>query len=135
MVRVSFFLQDDRDRGCELARVRHRELDLPGADLRCPLGSATGEEDTGLRPSAHLDLLPREVDPGAERLADRFLGGEAACVVLRWIRLRVAVGPLCLREAPFLEALAVAGERAADSLDLDQVDADSQELFSSQSGS
>jgi hypothetical protein len=78
----------------------------------------------GLRAAADLDLLPREVDAGAERLSDRLLRREATRVVLRRVRLRVAVRPLGLGEAALLEAFAVAVERAADALDLDQVDAD-----------
>src|SRR5581483_2066921 len=90
-----------------------------------------------LRPAAHLDLLPREVDTGTQRLPDGFLGCEAAGVVLRRIRLRVAVRALRLGEAALLERLAVAFERAANPLDLDQVDADlhGHRLASSQSGS
>ena len=42
----------DRDRGRQLARVRHRELDPPGADLLGPRGGAAGEIHAGLRPAA-----------------------------------------------------------------------------------
>src|SRR5438477_421070 len=59
--------------------MRHRELDRARVHLLRPRGGATGEVDARLRPSADLDLLPREVDAAAERLADRLLAGEAAC--------------------------------------------------------
>src|SRR5206468_7581490 len=64
----------------------------------------------------------------AERFPDRLLRGEAARVVLRRVRLRIAVRALRLGEAPLLEALAVPLERRANALDLDQVDPDAQEL-------
>ena len=53
------------------------------------------------------------------------LGREAARVMLRRVRLRVAICTLGICEASFLEALAMASERAPDALDLDQVDTDS----------
>ena len=63
------------------------------------------------------------MDAAAERLAHRFLAGEAPRVVLRRVRLRVAVGLLGLGEAALTEAR-VALQRLADPLDLDQVESD-----------
>src|SRR5690349_15807928 len=103
--------------------MRHRELDPAGADLLRPRRRATAQVDARLGPPAHLDLLPGEVDARAERLADRLLGGEAPGVMLRRIRLRVAVGDLARREAAVLETVTVPREREADPFDLDQVDA------------
>ena len=62
------------------------------------------EPDARLRPPDDLDLLPREADADAERLADRLLAGEAAGVALGRIRARVAVGLLRLGEAALAEA-------------------------------
>src|SRR4051812_28187962 len=104
--------------------MRHRELDSTRADLLRPLRRAGAEEDARLGPAADLDLLPREVHTGAQRLSDRLFRGEPPGVVLRRVRLRVTVRALCFGEAPLLEALAVACERAADAFDLDQVDPD-----------
>ena len=95
-----------------------------GADALGERGRPAAQVDARLRAAADLDLAPGEVDAGAERLADRLLGGEPAGVVLGGVRLRVAVGPLGGGEAALAEAVAVALERAADALDLDQVDAD-----------
>src|SRR5438034_954890 len=103
--------------------MRHRELDRGRAD---PLGEgsrAAAQVHSRLRASTHLDLLPREVDARTKCLPDRLLRREAARVVLRRIRLRVAIRTLRLGEAPLLERVAVPFERAANALDLDQVDA------------
>src|SRR5204863_4141461 len=70
----------------------------------------------------------------AERLADGLLAGEPAGVALCRVRSRVAVRLLRRREAAVAET-GVALERAADTLDLDQVDADLHPCSSSQSGS
>src|SRR5581483_1346617 len=122
--------------GCgELPRVRHRELDLRHAETLRPRGRPAGQVHARLRAAADLDLLPREVHAGAERLPDRLLRGEAARVVLRRVRLRVAVRTLALGEAALLERIAVPRERAANAVDLDQVHADLHKLDSSQSGS
>src|SRR5438105_2340303 len=92
------------------------------------------DDDVGLAELA--DLLPGEVDPRAERLADRLLRGEAARVVLRRVRLAVAVGLLRGREAAVAEAVAVPLERPAHTRDLDQVQSEPHQGFaSSQSGS
>src|SRR5690242_15372442 len=92
--------------------------------------------DARLRAPADLDLLPGEVDAGAERLADRLLRGEPARVVLRRVGLAVAVGLLGGREAAVAEAVAVALERPAHTRDLDQVEPEPHQGFaSSQSGS
>src|SRR5690349_19383669 len=115
--------------------MRHRELDLPRADPLRPRGSAAAQVHARLRPSAHLDLLPREVDAGAERLPDRLFRCEAAGVVLRRVRLRIAVRALGVRKAALLERVAMPLERTADPLDLDQVDSDFHRLRSSHSGS
>src|SRR5690349_12749772 len=118
--------------------MRHRQLDPPRPDALCPGRRAAREVDAGLRAPPDLDLLPGEVDAGAERLPDSLLRGEPAGVVLRRVRLGVAVGALRLGEAACLEVLAVPRQRAPDPLDLDQVDADThagQGFCSSQSGS
>src|SRR5581483_1136870 len=114
---------DHRDRGRQLARVRHRELDPPGSE---PLGDARRpprQPHARLRTAHDLDLAPGEVDADAERLPDRLLAGETGCVVLRRVGSGVAVGALGLREAAVAEA-GMAVERAPDPLDLDQVDAE-----------
>src|SRR5207248_4653382 len=75
-------------------------------------------------------------DADAQRLADRLLRSEATGVVLRRVRLRVAVGALVGGEAAFAEAVAVALQGAAYAFDLDQVEPDAHyEVRSSQSGS
>src|SRR5205814_1045679 len=74
-----------------------------------------------LRAAGDLDLAPGEADAGAERLADRLLAGEARRVMLRGVRLRVAVGALGLGEAALAEAR-VSLERPRDPRDLDQID-------------
>src|SRR4051794_30694866 len=107
--------------------MRHRELDRLDADLGRPRGGTAAEVDTRLRPPAQLDLLPREVDTRAERLADCLLRREPSCVVLRRVRLRVAVRDLRCGEASLLEGGAVAFEGTPDPLDLDQVDPDAEQ--------
>src|SRR5262249_58345762 len=75
---------------------------------------------------------------GPGRLPGRLLGGEAAGVVLRRFRLRVAVRTFRRREAALAKAVAVPLERAADAGDLDQVYADANRghrFLSSHSGS
>src|SRR5689334_15556290 len=115
--------------------MRHRELDRACADPLRERGGAAAQMHARLRTPAYLDLLPGEVDAGPERFPDRLLRRETARVVLRRIRLRVAVGALRLREAALLERVAVTLERTADPLDLDQVDSDLHWFRSSQSGS
>src|SRR5262249_9780718 len=78
----------------------------------------------GLRPAADLDLAPGEVDSLPDRLPDRLLRREAPGVVLRRVRLRVAVRALRLGEAALAEPVPVALERTPDARDLDEVDAD-----------
>src|SRR5262245_50678367 len=112
----------DGNRGGELLRVRHRQLDLPHAE---PLGARrqpSGQPYGRLRPARDLDLAPGEVhgDAEAERLADGLLAGKPRRVVLRRVRTRVAVGPLGLREAAGSEAR-VALESPPDTADLDQI--------------
>src|SRR5436190_7589873 len=105
--------------------MRHREVHRADAELGRPLGEAAGEAHRRLGPSDDLHLLPgeRAGDAEAERLADGLLAGEAAGVALRRVRARVAVGALRLGEAALAKAR-IAGERAPDPLDLDQVGAD-----------
>src|SRR5579872_273174 len=114
--------------------MRHRELDPSGADALRPARGAAAQVHAGLGPAADLDLLPGEMHARAERFADRLLGGEAPRVVLRRVRLRVAVDALRLGEAALLEPVAVPLERTPDPRDLDQVDADPHRFRSSQSG-
>ena len=113
----------------------HRELDVRGTDALRPRGRPAAEVDARLRPAADLDLLPGEVDAGSQCLANGLFRREPPGVVLRRVRLRVAVRALRLGEAALLEVVAVPFERTADAVDLDQVDADLQRFASSQSGS
>src|SRR5437763_8215317 len=113
---------DEGHRLGELARVGHRELDLPGAHALGPRLRLPAQRHARLRPARDLDLAPREPDARAERLADRLLAGEARGVVLRRVRLRVAVGALGVGEAA-LAGARVALQRPRDPRDLDQVDA------------
>src|SRR5215210_5522547 len=104
--------------------MRHRELDLSGADsLGTPLRLAA-ERGSPIQPPCDLDLAPGEAHARPERLADGLLAGEAGRVVLRRVRLRVAVRPLGIGEAALAEGR-VALEGPCDPRDLDQVDADS----------
>src|SRR5689334_6259240 len=111
----------------------HRELDLPRANPLGPRLRLAAQRHARLRPARDLDLAPGEADARAERLADRLLAGEARSVVLRRVRLRVAVGALGLGEAALAEA-GVALQRAADARDLDQVDAHSHRTNSREAG-
>src|SRR3954451_68165 len=106
--------------------MRHRKLDSTRADVLRPRGRAAAQVHGRLRPPADLDLLPGEVDAGAERLPDRLLGREPPRIVLRRVRLAVAVRALQPRKAALRQACPVRLERAPDPLDLDQVDADAQ---------
>src|SRR6266540_4714931 len=101
----------------------HRELDSTRADLLRPRGRPAGEMNAGLRAAADLDLLPGEVDARPQGLPHRLLRRESPRVVLRRVRLRVAVGALCLGEAALGKRAPVPRERAPDAVDLDQVDA------------
>ena len=123
----SVIRHDDRDRRRQLARVRHRQLDPARADPLRRRRRPPRQPHARLRPPGDLDLLPREVDADADRLADRLLAGEPRRVVLRRVRLRVAVRALGLGEAALAEAR-VPLERPPDPLDLDQVDADAQAM-------
>jgi ribosome-associated protein len=115
---------DDGDRGGELLRVRHRQLDLADAEPLGALAQPPGQPHGRLRTAGDLDLAPGEVDGNAEaeRLADRFLAGEPRRVVLSRVRARVAVRPLGVREAARAK-VRVARERPPHPVDLDQVDA------------
>src|SRR5262249_303614 len=93
-----------------------------GLDLLGERGRPARQPDPRLRPTDDLDLLPREADAAAERLADCLLAGEARGVALSGMRTRVAVRALGVGEAAL--AKPVPCERAADALDLDDVDAD-----------
>src|SRR6266508_3758667 len=110
--------RDHADRRSELTRVRHRQIDRPGADLLGPGLRLPMQKNAGLRPAPDLDLAPREMNTRAERLTDRLFGRESAGVVLRGVRLRVAVGDLCCHEAALPDA-GVPVERQPDPLDLD----------------
>ena len=68
--------------------MRHREIDRARLHLLGPRRRPAREADARLRPAGDLDLLPREADAAAERLADRLLAGEPPRVALRWVRLR-----------------------------------------------
>src|SRR6266508_2653226 len=113
--------------------MRHRKLDPRRPDLLRPHGGPARQMHARLRTPADLDLLPGEMDTGAERLADRLLAREAPGVVLGGVRLRVAVPDLLGREAALAKAR-MPDERPGDALDLDQVDADLQFAVSSHSG-
>src|SRR5579862_122378 len=129
---------DDGNRLCELARVRHRQVDRLRADVLGPGGDAAREPHARLGPADDLDVLPRERarDAEAERLAHRLLAGEAPGVALRRIRTRVAVLLLGLGEAAVAKTR-VPRERAADAFDLDEIGADARAhpCSSSQAGS
>ncbi len=114
---------DGADRGRQLLRVRHRQVDAAGLDPLRPCLRRAREAHLRLRPAHDLDLLPGEPDTAAERLADRLLAGEAGRVVLGGMGARVAVGDLGLGEDALAEA-GVALERRLDARDLDQVDPD-----------
>src|SRR5207237_8241239 len=100
----------------------HRELDLPRAHALGPRLRLPAQRHARLRPAGDLDLAPGEADARAERLADGLLAGEARGVVLRRVRLRVAVRAVGVGEAALAEAR-VALQRPRDPRDLDQVDA------------
>jgi hypothetical protein len=107
--------------------VRHREVDRARADLLRPPCNAAAQLHRRLGPARDLDVSPceRARNAEAEGLANGLLAGEASGVTLRRIRARVAVRTLRFREAALAEAR-IAIERAADTLDLDQVDSDLQ---------
>src|SRR5688572_12221117 len=98
----------------------HRELDASGAHLLGEACRTSAQLHPRLRPADDLDLLPGKVDAAAERLSDCLFRGEAAGVVLRRVRLGVAVRLLRGREAARAEAVAVPVERPPDTVDLDQ---------------
>src|SRR5689334_16055958 len=104
--------------------MRHRELDLPGPELRGAFRQPAGQPNRRLGSARDLDLEPREVDGDAEaeRLADRLFAREPRGVVLSRVRTRVAVRLLGLGEAARPEAR-VARERPPDPVDLDQIHA------------
>ena len=125
----------------ELARMRHREVDLTCTDLLGPARDAAAQADGRLRPAGDLDVTPREraCDAEAQGFADGLLAREPAGIALRRVGPRVAVGAFRLREAPLAKAW-VAVERPPDTLDLYEVDSDFQwratyPCSSSQSGS
>ena len=72
----------DGDRGSDLARVRHREVDRPGLHALGERRCSPRQPNTGLRPPDDLDLLPREPHAAAERLPDGFLAGEPPRIAL-----------------------------------------------------
>src|SRR4051795_8241670 len=113
----------------------HRQVDPAGSRPLRPRQHPAGEPDVRLGPSGDLHVAPREraSDPEAERLADRFLTGEARRVVLRRVWAGVAVRLLRVREAPVAEAR-ISLERASDPFDLDQVGADGHAVDSRNEG-
>ena len=118
----------DGDRGGELLRVRHRQLDLAHAQPLGALAQSPGQPHRRLGPAGDLDLPPGEVDGDseAECLADRLLAREPGRIMLGRVRPRVAVRALGIGEAARAEP-GVARERPPHALDLDQVDADAHE--------
>src|SRR5215210_3863066 len=106
--------------------MTHGQLDSTRADLLRPRSRAPGEVNAGFRTSTDLDLLPGEVDARPQRLPHRLLGREPPSVVLRGVRLRIAVRALRCGEAALGERAPVPAECAPDAVDLDQVDADAQ---------
>jgi hypothetical protein len=105
--------------------MRHRKVDGAHAALGRNRSDAPAQPHGGLWAPDDLDLLPRERarDAEPERLADRFLAGEATRVALGGIRTRVAVRLLGFGEAAVAEP-GVPRERAANARDLDQIGAD-----------
>src|SRR5262245_47268490 len=105
--------------------MRHREVDLCRADSLGPGLQLPGQANRRLGTAVDLDVLPGEGarDAEPERLPDRLLAREARRVVLGRVRPRIAVDAFGVGEAPFPEAR-IAFERVANSLDLDQVEAD-----------
>src|SRR3954451_23736792 len=92
---------EEHDAGCTRHRVGvgQRDIDLPHAD---PLGiarCATGERHARLGRADDLDVLPREPDAAAERLAHCLLAAETRRVALRRIAPGLAVVLLGLGEA------------------------------------
>src|SRR5262249_58481476 len=114
-------LDRHRDRGGQLARMGHADVDPSGAETLGRERRPARELHAGLRTAGDLDLLPGEVDAGPERLSDRFLRREPAGVVLRRVRLPVAVRLLCGGEAAIAGARPVALERPAGPPDLGPV--------------
>src|SRR5688572_1009252 len=102
--------------------MRHREVDRACANFLRPGLGPPRQPDSRLRATHDLDLAPREADTAAERLADGLFPGKAGGIVLCRVSAAVAVLALRLRETAFGEPR-IAIERAADALDLDQVDA------------
>ena len=76
----------DGDRGRDLARVRHREVDRARADALGERRRPPRQPHARLRSADDLDLLPRESHAAAERLPDRLLAGEPSRVALRRAR-------------------------------------------------
>ena len=116
---------DDGNRGRELARVRHREIDRAGRRRAPPRRPRRPDRRTTAWAGRRSRSPARRSasDAEAERLADRLLAREAPRVALRRVRPRVAVRVLGLGEAAVAEP-GVAVERAPDAPDLDQVGAD-----------
>ena len=79
--------------------MRHRELDPARADRSAQAAVRPLRWTPGFGRPRDLDLLPGEVDARAECLPDRLLRGEPSGVMLRRIRLGVAVGELGSGEA------------------------------------
>src|SRR5688500_10351300 len=104
---------EDADRGGELARVRHRQVDLAAPEALPRRPRPAREAYARLRPADDLDLLPGEPHADPERLPHRLFPRETARVALRGLRARVAVRDLGLREAALAEAR-VTLERALD---------------------
>src|SRR5258708_38248812 len=123
---------DDGNRLCELPRVRHRQVDLSGADALRSIRDAAREVAARLRTADDLDVLPgeRARDAEAERLADGLLAGEPSGVALRRVGAGLAVRLLVRGEATVAE-VRVALERTADARELDQIGADEDQRCSS----
>jgi hypothetical protein len=90
--------------------------------------AVSAEDDVGLTAflaeDLHIGPIQVFADAGAEGFRDRFLRGEAGCVMKRGAFLRGALGPLSFSEDAVTERVTMALQGIRDAIDLHHVDAD-----------
>jgi hypothetical protein len=121
----------DRDGGCVVGGVAEADQERPGISL-CEKGLAGSvEHDEGLAgiPMDYFYIMPAQLpsDAGAKGFGDGFFSGEPGGDMQSWFSKLLAILDFAGEQNPLQESFSELGQDLLDALDLDQINADTED--------